>query len=1009
MEIKLISGATTFEAGVNCIKQIDTSDLDLENIVVVPDSFSMQAESLIFDTLGINSTFNIEVVGISRLAGKILRKNNIAYKRTTPLEEVFNIFKAVKMNEDKFLYFKKCDIDFCSKILQIIKQFKACKIKPSFLNEVGDTLLDNKIHDLKLVYESYEQLLQDKLDLSKFLDFFVENAKKCENLSKINLFFVNFDAFSLEINSFICKLAGFVNKIFIGISKPISNGNAFIYENDIFEKTMKLGADFGVRVEAENIPTRLSGERLAMVKNLFSFKIEPQKSDFFLNVVAKNMQDEIEFVVKSIKREVVNGAKFKDFSVACADKKYYDTLMEEFAKYKISAYCDDCISLTQTVLGRAVLKFVEIAKMGFSKEAFEYLVQNPIFEVENRQDVLQKIEYFDINAKKEFLQKFPEFQNIVNQIESLNSCTTISQFCDNLMLLLDFLKDEKILKFLSEEGKFKKESENKQSRELIQKVFEKLKLIGGEEQFNLFDFESLLKLALGSVKVETIPSYIDAVFVGDITESYFEDVKVLFVLGATASALPKTQSDTGLIDDDDIKKLKLLVNIEPEIRVLNRRNRLKLFEALIHAQNRLVVCMPLQEGDRKTERAGFVNDLLKMFEGNVLHTSSLQEFDSPIFTEEETLERLLFSIGCKENLLELYSKLLSERKLKKWLGSLRSVANTNIPKPKQIELASPKQKAKISASELETYFACPFKRFLQYDMRIKTKETLAADKRKFGNFMHQLLHLFVEQNPNVYQLDENFVDQFLKQNLAKIAQEQYDEKLLKQKHFLGYLENEAKIILKNVIKEQKNSDFRPFLLEYRVKEKFEDNLNFEGFADRVDKFGDYFRIIDYKTGETKSVLSDLYYGKKLQLFLYADCIQRATKLKPAGVFYFDCQTKYKKNEGKLLKGVILKSNEIVEAMDTRLKTQNIKSDIIGFHRKNTDENGFSYKWGLACEDFSDNLKYAREISKVAIKEIESGYVKDKPFKDSCEKCQYLSICKHGKEFRDTLIDGEDEE
>ena len=35
----------------------------------------------------------------------------------------------------------------------------------------------------------------------------------------------------------------------------------------------------------------------------------------------------------------------------------------------------------------------------------------------------------------------------------------------------------------------------------------------------------------------------DAVYVGDATGSYFEDVSQLIVLGATANALPRTQGD----------------------------------------------------------------------------------------------------------------------------------------------------------------------------------------------------------------------------------------------------------------------------------------------------------------------------------------------------------------------------------------------------------------------------------------------------------------------------------
>ena len=177
MEINLITGATTYEAAINTIKKIDISNLEQQNLVVVPDSFSMQAEKLIFDVLKIKSTFNIEVVGISRLASKILRNNNIPFQRISALEEVFSIFKAVKENEEKFSYFHKCGVDFCVKILQIIKQFKACQIKPEQIKPVGDDLLDRKMNDLKLIYSSYENFLDEKFDLSKLLEFFIENAE----------------------------------------------------------------------------------------------------------------------------------------------------------------------------------------------------------------------------------------------------------------------------------------------------------------------------------------------------------------------------------------------------------------------------------------------------------------------------------------------------------------------------------------------------------------------------------------------------------------------------------------------------------------------------------------------------------------------------------------------------------------------------------------------------------------------------------------------------------------
>ena len=85
MKIKLVTGATAYEACINTLKHIDVSDYEKENMVVVPDTFSMQAESLIFDVLKTKTFFNIKVVGISKLAGQILRDNNVAYQRISGL------------------------------------------------------------------------------------------------------------------------------------------------------------------------------------------------------------------------------------------------------------------------------------------------------------------------------------------------------------------------------------------------------------------------------------------------------------------------------------------------------------------------------------------------------------------------------------------------------------------------------------------------------------------------------------------------------------------------------------------------------------------------------------------------------------------------------------------------------------------------------------------------------------------------------------------------------------
>ena len=219
MNMKFISSITLYEATREVLKEIDYKNLKEKNLVVVPDSFSMQAESLVFDVLGIKATFNISVVGISRLASKLLREHNIPFERISGLDEILFTFEAIK--KDKFSYFKNYGIEFAINILEILKEFANCEIEPEDIKECDDVVLSKKMKDLRLIYEEYLNLLKDKLDLTKLLDFFLDKSEFFD-LKNYNLYFVNFDSFSKKIFSFICALSSKVKSVTIGVAKPTS-------------------------------------------------------------------------------------------------------------------------------------------------------------------------------------------------------------------------------------------------------------------------------------------------------------------------------------------------------------------------------------------------------------------------------------------------------------------------------------------------------------------------------------------------------------------------------------------------------------------------------------------------------------------------------------------------------------------------------------------------------------------------------------------------------------------
>ena len=982
MEMQFISSCTLYEATKEVIKEIDHKNLSEKNLVVVPDSFSMQAESLIFDVLQIKTTFNIAVVGISRLAGKLLREHNEEFERISGLDEIVYTYEAIKKCEGEFLYFKNNGMDLALQILEILKQFFNCELAPEDIKDCNDENLSKKMHDLRLVYAEYIRLLENKLDLVKLLDFFLE---KDFDLSNYNLYFVNFDSFSTKIFSFICALAKKVKKIVIGVAKPLGYGNAYIYETDTTKKMLSLATEKGILVKVKERESNLSEEKLAVLKNAFSLQPEKFKEGYFINLVPTSADDELEFVAKYISFTIHSGARFKDFAIAVPEEGYFKKIAKLFSKYDIPVYADYTLSLGDVAVSKFFLKMLSL-QSGVGKEDIEYLLFSPLTGIENADELLKIVDYYQTDGMGEFKLHSNALDDIFSLLSSFKKEGEISEFVQVSLEILELIKNNIANLNIFD---LQKQSENEQAIVYIEKI---LKEIAGKKiALKMSDYQTLISTIFASIKVETVPSYIDAVFVGDATKSYFQDVPYLFVLGATASALPRTEKDNGILTDEDLSKLNYLKQIEPEIRVINRRNRLKLYEVLAHADKALFISTPLGKEGRK---AGFVEDLIKVFGDKcVLHTASMQNFNRPDLDEAGKDKLMFFHLAnrrvANENLQKLMPS-LDERRI----NSALDVVGKDIFAYNYEKIAFSPLSDKISASQLECYFGCPFRHFVSYTLKIKEKEFARIDKRKIGIFKHDLAKLFVEEkNFKIKSVSEREVEEFLRRKFKALSEKHFDKYSLSNRALMRNIYKEGKVLLLNLVYEQKQSDFEILSVEEKVESKIGEK-KFVGYIDRVDRYKNYFRIIDYKTGTVDGLLKDLFYGRKLQLFLYGKVAGEKLKKECAGLYYFDCKNKFKKKDDKtkILNGITLKDNEVVYATDFRLQDLNFRSDLIGAEKK-AKSDGFDFKYGNFASDLDRYFDYAVVVSEKAIEEIEDGYIEPKPLDKECDFCPYHAVCK----------------
>ena len=181
------------------------------------------------------------------------------------------------------------------------------------------------------------------------------------------------------------------------------------------------------------------------------------------------------------------------------------------------------------------------------------------------------------------------------------------------------------------------------------------------------------------------------------------------------------------------------------------------------------------------------------------------------------------------------------------------------------------------------------------------------------------------------------------------------------------------------------------------------NINILGKVDRIDIHNDTFRVIDYKSGKADASVKELYYGNKLQLFLYACAMENVLKKNMVGTFYLPLHNAYTKELGNTyaLKGFYLAEDFVVKAFDKRLTTDS-KSDIVNVRISTKDKvvKTIGYK-ELEINSLKDMKNYSKAVTETAVDEIKSGYIKPTPSEVSkhCDYCPYNHICmKHSNDI-----------
>lgn len=552
-------------------------------------------------------------------------------------------------------------------------------------------------------------------------------------------------------------------------------------------------------------------------------------------------------------------------------------------------------------------------------------------------------------------------------------------------------------------------------------------LLRGREM-SVSEFQGVLSDGLDATEISLIPVKTDAVFVGDLTDSRIEKVRVLFAAGMNEN-VPKTTSDTALISDRELEKLaEVKAKIEPAVAEVNLRGRedaalnLCTFEEAAYFS----YALPADGSEPAvSEVLRYVNALFCTKNGMPIRAEKARkeedfayECSAPapalrkwyLLREEDEEKQIRYGVKCN-SLEQALAKYESEIAIgetgetKETGGENSENADENNAPGTNAEWAraaavyeSEAENAfidrgedlffrggKISPSALESYFTCPFRHFLQYGLKLKEREEQSVMATDSGNFIHELLEKTAKQfEETTGEAEMRAKAEEIGAELLKKPPYSYSKDTPAGEYAQSRLLSEGVEAAAAAYRQVKGSLYR-----VAETEKCVETPDFRGKIDRVDVSDNFIRIIDYKTGSVDDSVSSYYTGRKIQLEMYM-AAAKGDKI-PAGVFYFPASLSFSDESDKpfRMRGFFVGDQDALTAGDPVMTAGEKGAESEFFASKNGETRNTHSMDRLTFLSF---IEYSEFVAEGARKELKAGYIGVSPSKYACAYCPYGGAC-----------------
>ena len=1020
-------------------------------ILMVPELISHDTERRLCEAAGDTASRYAEVLSFTRLARRVA--DSVGCAAEACLDNggrVVAMAAAARQLHSRLKAYASVETkpEFLTELVDAVDEFKRCCISAAdleFASKQAEGSLAQKLEELSLLLSAYDSLCsrgrRDPRDQMTWLLEQLEVGSFGEN----HVFYIDgFPDFTRQHLAILEHLIRVSPEVTVGLNCDAVDSAAPAFEKAgaTAAELLKCARHAGVEIKLETINGRETA--LAdMCGALFQGSL-PESVHGLTVLRANSAFEEVQIASERIMELVRGGCRYRDIGIVCTDVTAYQNLVAlQFHRCAIPVYQSGTEDILQKTAVVTVLSAMDAALGGFEqRDVLRYLksVLSPLdpdtcdlvenyavlwgirgnrwqTEWVNHPDGLgedwtedARTRLAELNQMRNLAleplfrlnQGFAEADNLAGQVDALYAFLEEIQLAERLGALaedLDAAGDNRGAQILN------------QLWEILLTALEQMRDVLGETVWEPDTFTRLFTLLLSQYDVGTIPPVLDAVMVGPVSAMRCQQVKHLFVLGASEGALPGYGGSSGVLTDQERVALRELgVPLTGGAMEGIQAEFAEIYGVFCGATETVTVSCP--EG-----QPSYVCRRIAQMAGGERWAAPgpgaamTDAGEAGAYLARWSAQAAAEELGVGESYRDARSR--SDY-------TLGSVERKHIRSLYGSRL-------NLSASQVDRQAECRMSYFLKYGLRAKERKEASVDPAEFGTYVHAVLEKTARRVMELGGFRQVSLEETM--DIAKAYSEEYARERFSQieSERISYLFRrnwrELEMVVEELWQELKESRFIPEDFEVAFGEEgrmppvdipggtMEAVLR--GFVDRVDIWNEngrnYFRVVEYKTGKKDFDYCDVFNGVGLQMLLYLFALEQGgeavvgSQAVAAGVQYFPARAPLVTSDGRLTdeeaeqarqkewkrRGLLLNDEDVLQAMEpgedgkrlccTRKKDGTISGDLAD------------------REQLRQLRQYIFALLGKMVDDIASGNVTPNPYTrgtsfDACSFCPYGAVC-----------------